>query len=116
MNFKSPASVKYDDYKGTAAADRSSALIDNYPCDFFANHPTDDEGRPILTDGWCLRAIRAYFHEDRPTKISVQIRMEEGLTRKFRDYSVTVPLKEFFSLFKRFNLVLKQKINRTENN
>ena len=109
FDFKSPADVQWGDYKGTAAADDSSAMIDQLTCDFFKNHPIDDEGRTILKDGWYLRALRAYFHEDHPTEISVDIHMEEGTSGKFLNYTVTVTLEEFFSLFKRFEILLRQK-------
>ena len=108
MNFRRKASVQYDDFIGTIAADFSSSMIDSFTCPFFRNHPKDSDGKNIDLNKMHLRAIRAYYNEDHPNSVSVEFRMEDE-NGKMHDFSIEkVTLKEFFSLWKRCELLLTQ--------
>lgn len=109
MDFRRKAEVQYNDFIGDNAADRSSMVLDAHTCDFFLNHPKDDNGRAIDPNNTFLRALRVYYFEDHPDVVSVEFRMED-VKHKNHDYSIEkVTLKEFFSLFKRFQLRLIQR-------
>lgn len=113
MDFRKKADVQYNDFIGTIAVDRSSAWIDDIAiCNFVKNHPKDNKGENIDYDNLYFRAFRAYYHEDHPIKISVNIRMEDN-KHKMHDFSIdNVSLADFFSLFKRCEIVLKQNHHR----
>ena len=97
MDFRRKADVQYNDFTGTIAVDRSSAWIDDIAiCNFVKNHPQDNKGKNIDYDNLYFRAFRAYYHEDHPNKISVNIRMEDN-KHKMHDFSIdNVSLADFF--------------------
>ncbi|WP_026619120.1 hypothetical protein M728_000781 [Ensifer sp. WSM1721] len=105
------AGVQYNDLKGTAAADEA----DNTSIQTFFR------GKGIPDNGFVV-ALRAYYLSSDPGKIGVravyadgdgfdsvndQIQSTENLA--FKELDIDLPLAEFFSLFKRFNVVLTSK-------
>lgn len=108
MNFKTKACVQYNDFLGSSAADRSSALIDSFTCSFIENHQKNDSGRKIDWKNNHIIAVKAYMSEDQPI-FRVCLRLENYHTKKQKDISISdVKAEEFLSLFKRLEIVLKR--------
>lgn len=102
------ASVQYNDWKGTSAADDAD---DVSKLEYFR-----EKGVP---DGAYVVAIRAYYLSIDPGNISVRAVYADGEgfdsvneqiqstdTLQFKEIDIEVTLEEFFSLFKRFSVVL----------
>ncbi|MDW9583461.1 hypothetical protein GOB17_28100 [Sinorhizobium meliloti] len=105
------AGVQYNDWKGTAAADGSDHLSLQT---FFR-----ERGVP---DGAFVVAVRAYYMPSAPGKLSVRAvyadgdgfdsvndQIQSADTLRFKESDIELTFDEFFSLFKRFNIVLSQK-------
>jgi len=105
------ASVQYNDWKGTAAADDADNL--SVQAFFRAN------GLPIDAH---IVAVRAYYLSAAPGKISVrgvyadgrgfdsvQAQIESADTLRFKEIELELTFADFFKMFKRFNVVLPQK-------
>lgn len=106
------ASVQYNDWKGTAAADSADhASVQSY---------LKDKG--YLGDEAFVVGFRVWFganHGDVVTTISVRALVADGTgfdnvnaqvtsadVLRLKELNLELPIGEFFGLFKRFNLVL----------
>lgn len=111
MSEEFTASVQYDDWKGTAAADGSDHISLHT---FFR-----ERGVP---EGGFVVAVRSYYLPSSPGKMHVravyadgdgfdsvneQIQSADKLRLKELDLELT--FEEYFSLFKRYNVVLTSK-------
>lgn len=111
-NFKTLANVQYNEFRGSVAADTSSALLESFTCDFFKNNPRNIKGRKVNYTDKCVDAIRIYMREDLNI-FYVDLRLRDLKTQHYSDQTFeNVSANDILSLFKRFELVLKREVKK----